>query len=66
MGVGFDLLGDGNGLARMEGAIEVKREGIGRVWQEIEGVLEDEGYGMEGMGRIMERRNGNEKYGHEL
>ena len=32
MGVGCCLLGDGNGLARMEEAIEVRRKGIGRVW----------------------------------
>ena len=32
MGVGYGLLGDGNGLARMEEAIGVKRKGIGRVW----------------------------------
>ena len=30
MGVGCGLLGDGNGLARMEEASEVKRKGIGR------------------------------------
>ena len=31
MGVGYGLLGGGNGLARMEETIEVKRKGIGRV-----------------------------------
>ena len=38
MGVGFCLLDDGNGSARSGSDDKVKRKGIGRVWQGIEGV----------------------------